>query len=322
MAKVKCPICDTEAKWSHQFFTHFIGAHVKENNNLNETIKDMKEQSEDGFKKYKEASANKDVLVRFDNEKKNELIKRISSFEPEEKNEKLIIGVCEDDKEDSTEVNYFLNDYIGQICREERQYALYLANLLSNNNDYVKDIIGFGKHEIVEVFYEATLMRDYWWYNKEKFNSELWNYVKTRAMNKTQSNKNMEDIKNHPNYWPNEYQHPSSTLARWMMNAKPDIAILYIDNDKYKLSFIECKYTSGEGAYKYDDYTKPQTEVQSHIMEFLCDMLKIQYREDEDINAGKVILVQFKGEHNQKEQTPNGWKVIDIKRLVGAVQQK
>ena len=76
------------------------------------------------------------------------------------------------------------------------------------------------------------------------------------------------------------------TLVRAMMNAKPDLAIIYKEKDKNdirKLLFIECKYCSGESYYKYDVYkydknnnqtkaveTIRQRAVQGYIAEFLC----------------------------------------------------
>ena len=76
------------------------------------------------------------------------------------------------------------------------------------------------------------------------------------------------------------------TLVRAMMNAKPDLAIIYKEkgkNDIRKLLFIECKYCSGESYYKYDVYkydknnnqrkaveTIRQRAVQGYIAEFLC----------------------------------------------------
>lgn len=78
----------------------------------------------------------------------------------------------------------FISDK-NSICREERQYALYLYNVLqayhfgSRNDDVVKimnDIFGKelnenenGKLEIDNVFYEATFMRDLHEYNRRCF---------------------------------------------------------------------------------------------------------------------------------------------------------
>lgn len=54
---------------------------------------------------------------------------------------------------------------------------------------------------------------------------------------------------------------------REMMNSKPDIAVIYEDNGKHYLLFLECKFESRES-------TSPrgasQTDIQWHIADFLC----------------------------------------------------
>ncbi len=65
-----------------------------------------------------------------------------------------------------------------------------------------------------------------------------------------------------------------------MMNAKPDIAVLYKEKGKRKLLFIECKYESYEDYYKYfsnydeseiEKETISQTTIQGYIADFLCN---------------------------------------------------
>lgn len=64
---------------------------------------------------------------------------------------------------------------------------------------------------------------------------------------------------------------------KWMMNAKPDIAVIYhtVEDNLECLLFIECKFDSDENLYSYTDKkgnTKSmgQREVQWNIAEFLC----------------------------------------------------
>ena len=70
-------------------------------------------------------------------------------------------------------------------------------------------------------------------------------------------------------------------IVRAMMNAKPDLAVIYYDKEKgaRKLLFIECKYESDEDNYIFYYYSEneevirgtiSQTAVQGYIADFLC----------------------------------------------------
>lgn len=57
-----------------------------------------------------------------------------------------------------------------------------------------------------------------------------------------------------------------------MMEAKPDIAVLYEKDDKQYLLFLECKFEYGESSYSNKDKSnrKKQSEIQWMIADFLC----------------------------------------------------
>ena len=91
--------------------------------------------------------------------------------------------------------NYLIDEY--SICREERQYALLLNNILKaravNNNfggekvDKIIEICGLKGIEIENVFYEATFMRDFFKKDKNentdedmRFNKKLADFAKTK----------------------------------------------------------------------------------------------------------------------------------------------
>lgn len=66
--------------------------------------------------------------------------------------------------------------------------------------------------------------------------------------------------------------------VRWMMNAKPDIAVIYRTSDEQKyLLLLECKFDSGESSYSYEDETErgkkqvimKQSEIQWRVADFL-----------------------------------------------------
>ena len=205
------------------------------------------------------------------------------------------------------------------ICREERQYALYLSNILRyygiiehreklNNNDivFLKSAfencgLDFENDTIENAFYEATFMRDIFERNRryyltkdkncenlkrvyaqrafkhedyiinkeDSFNRKLIDFCYTKIYKQPYiNNVSIKEI----NYGRNEapiLKH----LIRAMMNAKPDIAVLFRrkgENSK-RLLFIECKFNSNED--KYPDGNGghySQTEIQNYIGEFLC----------------------------------------------------
>lgn len=229
------------------------------------------------------------------------------------------------------------------ICREERQYALYLSNVLRyygkhhdklEINSVAIEIFnsifrkkGEEKEQALDdtykniyienVFYEATFMRDFFERNrrlrftkdqtklkdailkkkfklpadkkldKEKsFNHSLlkycWDVICDRDSN-PDKDINLNDVEE-VNYGKNNIITDDGTilaahsLARAMMNAKPDLAVIYYNKNsksKKKLLFIECKFKSDEDCYYYKDNNDNnqriyQTEVQGLIAEFLC----------------------------------------------------
>lgn len=184
-------------------------------------------------------------------------------------------------------INSFL-DGSNSICREERQFSLYLYNVLTACKKIKIDSEGLANknYEVVRAYYEASFMRDYFNNAKSKsdFNrklvdfanrklKELYNDAKYEVIAVSEfeakgvSNNMIYDINTdinsdnisfdlakHINGWSSEservYRNP---IAKWMMNVKPDIGLLLkrrgIKRDEYKLHFIECKYMSGIDVY-------------------------------------------------------------------------
>ena len=233
--KTPCPIenCKTECTYPHNMVTHIIGMHVKKDHLLfDKIIKDVNEVNEDSM----------------DKEFKEDLLERLEIREPE--------FTSDDEANCRTNLKiesvFDLDNYFNienPICREERQYAHFLATKLEQNDENIvgklRNELGFST--IVQVYFECTFMRDYWCANKEKYNKKLKLYLKEKKqINEWETEKENKET-NHPNYW--EKSHP---YARWMTNAKPDIG-LFVKNDKekYTLHFLECKYLSEEDIYIY-----------------------------------------------------------------------
>ena len=244
------------------------------------------------------------------------------------------------------------------ICREERQYALYLNNVLmgtkkiknSDSKEILKKILsacGLPEDAHVDhVFYEAAFMRDLFNDDKEtheknktpsEFNDTLLKYIceekKVRTLFNiipgipTQLPKDIpaEALKYHLGAGVGQETLSDSKylglkfVARVMMNAKPDIAVIYHrgkPSEKY-LHFIECKYLSSEDIYKQDgmEQTINQTTAQRWIAHFLCDKIL------EGVSVGEkpVKLVRFlkiKSSAQSQDDDENVNNVILITHLI------
>lgn len=108
-----------------------------------------------------------------------------------------------------------------------------------------------------------------------------------------------------------------------MMEAKPDIAVLYEKNDTEYLLFLECKFESGESSYsnKGKSTKKKQSEIQWMIADFLCrTYLKGKAEVSESMEKKKSsCLVRFVREYGEKteekEKTEKEIKISDLVNL-------
>lgn len=268
------------------------------------------------------------------------------------------------DKDEMLEFGCSIERYIENefsICREERQYVVFLYNILRKyrkpeKRNGVKDIndiftaCGIPKNATVEfVFYEAAFMRDFFERNrrlvlkkarkaeeillnksfspsckdvkeKESFNKRLIQYIAENfiGIHNPISLKQCEEVNlGHNKIKPErvgglsrEQINEVGMYARYMMNVKPDIAVIYKEEGQKNLLFIECKFDSDESAYRYGF---KQRVIQWHVAKFLCE----NYLDQEGIvlsnqmENGKSCLVRFvrkKGEGSQGE--------IEISKLI------
>lgn len=210
-------------------------------------------------------------------------------------------------------INLYLNED-HPLCREERQFALLLYNKLKSNNPVIMDYLNL-EGEIVDAFFEATLMRDYWHSDKVKFNELLKDYIEINFCKNNDVCELGKNKKIHIKKW--KKSHP---YGNWMMHAKPDIGIINLVDDKYFLHFIECKYLSIESVYKCEvDNNGNQIKTQEDILDFLCNYLNLKYEDSEgknnDIQKGEVIKVNFNILESSKIQDSSGYYKIKIKDI-------
>ena len=251
--------------------------------------------------------------------------------------------------------NFITDEY--SICREERQYAVFLYNILrkygkkqsrekltGEEKDHILEIFEAcgieADMDIEHVFYEATFMRDFFKrerrysaitkyhgnpatvllqqdYEKEKkikidFNRRLIEYAFQSEGKKTPK-MNMENDNRESQYEDDAYLRynlggnlpegckdqekiePLREKIRAMMNAKPDIAVIYKKNDQRYLLFIECKFESSEAAYN----GTTQGGIQYEIARFLCNYYLTEELSESDPNAIHVSPIMESDEKSK-----------------------
>ena len=183
--------------------------------------------------------------------------------------------------------NYSCGD--SSVCREKRQFTVYLYEILERCTRVKIDKEGFANknYEVEDAFYEPALLRECFdeAADKEAFNRELIAYadaklkdiLKTRpegvkvedaqigAESKDEvyilksgipKDAGAADLTKHINGWGKAERSFRNPLARWMMNAKPDIALLLKrkgvkKKDEFVLCMTECVYIEGDEKYTF-----------------------------------------------------------------------
>lgn len=304
-----CDKCKLEAHGFHRFWRHYAGAHLK---NIGEEEKAKKR--EELFKQVSQSQILKDV-------------------EPEisDADEKLIteIGISTEESSCSKELELDLENYLskGLFCREERQLVHLLllelekerksppANGARHFKKSVCTELGLQKDKILDVFFEVTIMRDFHKQKPVEFNKKLKAFInqvknednwKDKLSECDTTDASITEV-NHPNYWSKP-----NVLARWLVNAKPDFAVLEsVDDNDISIKFFECKYESG-----IDTYVDPETgfslgqlDVQNLIIEFLVHA-KFKWGEK------KIVSSKVKQLHFNKVANETGSHDFDFNIII------
>jgi len=258
------------------------------------------------------------ILNRFSYPERSQLLMYITGMMKKGIGEEFEEELPVDNNMSGNSSGFLLNDYINPdypICREKGQYSLYLHNKIKEKDKDILKAIGFTDCSIEGVLYEAAFMRDYWYADKREFNRVLKEYIE-KKFDACIDGGSIGSA--HAKNWQVDVPYP-----RWMMNAKPDIAVVVKKDNEYKLYFIKCRYFPGEGMYRgkvadSNEIAGYQTGNQENIIEFLCDCLGLKYRDssgkENPIKRGKVIKVQFVSEQYNKEYAD--YAVVEIKALL------
>ncbi|TVR56920.1 MAG: hypothetical protein EA426_12955 [Spirochaetaceae bacterium] len=325
MKKFECPDKGCDAKninGVHRLFTHWYGAHycTMPRDDQVKTRREIKEKA---------ITDNTNVFA-FIWEKLQDSDDGIDDEDTHD------IFIAQPDKGRAGEVSgderpFVINRFLDPeepVCREERHYAHLLASRLHEHdgNDALKLALGLNG-TVVEVMYEATLMRDFWADRSKKGRDEftrlLKDYVKAylnqhEAILTESDGFDWDAEPSVPGRFPTTGNaHP---LVRWMMRAKPDIGVLWVPTEHTHgptLTFFECKYKSGLSTYREDGFSMRQDCVQSCILEFLCNNLGLRYndgtRDDLAVRAGAVVPVQFfVGEAEKKRKNEVAISIADL----------
>ncbi|MCM1166134.1 MAG: hypothetical protein NC299_14285 [Lachnospiraceae bacterium] len=233
------------------------------------------------------------------------------------------------------------------ICREERQYSLFLYNILrkfyserrrDENHKAVKDIFKAcslpSNSDIREVFYEAALMRDIFERNRRlvlcsdpyiNMYSKKFNPDPTGKFNSSNSfNYKLLEYLKEENYidpnTPYDFKDERNLggkdsnfgdIVREMMQAKPDIAVVYWVDGSYYLLFLECKFESDEKPYKSK---KKQREIQWLIADFLCKYYFTDLKVSPLMENRRSCLVRFVRNEPKKPNEIEITTLIDLNK--------
>lgn len=286
-------------------------------------------------------------------------------------------------------MDILINDYINgekSLCRDEAQFSVYLFQVMSGCRRVKIDSDNFTNknYEVIQAYYMPAFLRDYFNYaeSKAEFNYRLLTFAnrKLRALyagdeaegamieeidlSRTEnldiynldSDVDMEnpgfDLGKHINGWSGEERVYRNPLARWMMNVRPDIAVLLkrrgIKRTELRMHWIDCHYLNGTDTYpaimgRYDASGKlsgckkiicTKQQIEQYALEFLCDTPSEEYADtigmrwwgpakESDtpleasgvpIETGFVSMANFVSERNRQVYDEND-KTISVQKL-------
>ena len=262
--------------------------------------------------------------------------------------------------------NYSCGD--SSVCREKRQFTVYLYEILERCGRVKIDREGFANknYEVEEAYYEPAFLRECFdeAEDKEAFNRELIGYAdeKLKALLKLRPNgvkveqtdlgkesgdevyvlKNGipketgdADLTKHINGWGKAERCYRNPVARWMMNVKPDIALLLKrkgvkKKDEFVLCMTECVYTEGDENYTFLCETAKGkgyrvTVSRRLILDLVLELLisdregaiKLSAGDGEkpcSLEAGGTSTVYIKSDRNPRAEGVSLTKITDYRR--------
>lgn len=220
-----------------------------------------------------------------------------------------------------------INDYINgdsSVCRDEVQFSVYLFQLINGCKKVKIDSENYANknYEVFRAYFKPAFLRDYFNCAQDKadFNLRLLKFAnrKLRALYAGEEaegvmiepvhakdtlpnqiydiDKEMNrdalpfDVGKHINGWNGAERVYRNPIARWMMNVRPDIAVLLkrrgIKRTELRMQYIDCRYLDGVDTYpaivgRLDENGKKvvsckrivctKQQIERWTLEFLCD---------------------------------------------------
>lgn len=229
-------------------------------------------------------------------------------------------------------MDILINDYINgerSLCRDEAQFSAYLFQIMNgckrvkiDSDNYINK-----NYEVLHAYYMPAFLRDYFNYadKKAEFNKKLLTFAnrKLRALYAGEEaegvmieevdakqakasdiyNLDLEldaenpgfDLGKHINGWSGAERAYRNPLARWMMNVRPEIAVLLkrrgIKRTELRMHYIDCHYLNGVDTYpamigRLDDQNHvtgckkivcTKQQVEQYALEFLVETPTDEY---------------------------------------------
>lgn len=220
------------------------------------------------------------------------------------------------------------------VCREERQFSALLYYMFlevkkgkKENENIIKRCLKIDNDSdmtIKDVYYEPTLMRDFFENDRDFFNKALIKFclgeddteeisydVLKRNLGQSRAkeiirkfvwtegdgetvNKMLKDKRKYREFIKGKIKEGKCldkvkkqvcfNIAGMMMNAIPDLLIIYENNGRIYAKMLECKYSSDEGLY--EDVAGIRCKMQFFIQECI---MKFCFGQREGINISKIV---------------------------------
>lgn len=226
-----------------------------------------------------------------------------------------------------------INDYINgenSVCRDEVQFSVYLFQLLNGCKRVKIDSENYANknYEVFRAYFKPAFLRDYFNCADDKadFNLRLLTFanrklralyageeaegvmIETISVKDASPNEfydidkelNREDLPfdagKHINGWNGAEREFRNPIARWMMNVRPDIAVLLkrrgIKRTELRMHYVDCRYLDGVDTYpaivgRMDADGKKvksckrivctKQQIERWALEFLCETPSEEY---------------------------------------------
>ena len=312
--RLQCPLClpeDTTAAGEHRLAVHILGHHLKTEGTYNSVKSQLQKLGKEHPTLVEKIVgliiAELESLLTVSDLPASNSTGAVGGVESWDLKNYLDLGLNYKD----CQQNHLI------ACREERQFAHYLAVCLQANVPEIKKALGFDGMEVHSVYFEATLVRDFWAAHRAAAINILIRYVAEKGWGEIVIEP--PHIELHPRAWDRQGDR-AVELLQALVNAKPDIGVLHrgTGDEGFGLSFLECKYKSPVSIH----CELSQTELQEHILDVLCGEggFGLTFH-DRPVRSSGVRLVRFQEALESPRPTGRDDYCMSIPTLLASVKR-